>query len=452
MNIWERYPVGSFVVPGGDKTRPHAFYRFTNPSTGCDSADLYPARSVNLKEAIRSLPSRSSIWYVVGLGFILRLLIDTGGQMLYPFVPIFAAGLGVSAVVIGRLLSLQSLMGIFAPIFGNLADRYGYRPFMRLGLGAAGVGLIVYAASPSWRVAAIGAVILGFGFSLFTPNLLAYLSANLPAGRRSRGMGAVELAWGMAGIVGIAPLGLAIARWGWRMPLISFGGLLILASFVPAIFPRTPQPKRDDVPQKAADARPYWQRLRQFLDLGENRAAAWAAIAGTSLTLTAAVHLTSSYGQWLFVAYGLEAAALGRIAGILGLGGAAAIVVISTIGDRFGPLSGARIGAITSAVTYLLLPLVNQSVSLLVGGLVIVYFFYQFAMVNAIILTSVQIPEQRGKMMTLGAAFGTAGVSLANFTGPTAFATYGEWGLALPAGLLMLLLWLVLIRFGRLGP
>jgi len=125
---------------------------------------------------------------------LLRLLIDTSGQLLYPFVPIFAAGLGVSAVVIGRLFSLQSLVGIFAPIFGNLADRYGYRQFMRLGLGSVGVGMIVFASSPTVPIAAIGSLVLGFGLSLFTPNLLAYLGANLPAERRSRGMGAVELA------------------------------------------------------------------------------------------------------------------------------------------------------------------------------------------------------------------------------------------------------------------
>ncbi len=371
--------------------------------------------------------------------------------MLYPFVPVFAAGFGVTAVVIGRLFSLQSLVGIFAPIFGNLADRYGYRPFMRLGLLSVGIGLIVFASSPTIIVAAIGSLILGFGFSLFTPNLLAYLSANLPTDRRSRGMGAVELAWGLAGVIGIAPLGVAIARWGWRVPLIGLGVVLLIASFVPALFPKTEQAVHhtNSVKQKVNVS--IWIQLRHFLDLGDNRAAAWAAILGTSLTLFAATHLISSYGQWLFVEYGLESAELGRIAGILGLGGFAAIILISTAGDRFGALAGAKVGALASTFTYLLLPLVNRSVNWLVIGLFIIYFFYQFAMVNAIILTSTQIPAQRGKMMTLGAALGTTCISLANFTGPLAFATFGAWGLALPSGITMLILWLILIRFGRAG-
>ncbi len=378
--------------------------------------------------------------------------------MLYPFVPIFAAGLGVSAVVIGRLLSLQSLVGIFAPIFGNLADRYGYRPFMRLGLLSVGVGLIVFASSPTIAIAVVGSLILGFGFSLFTPNLLAYLSAILPAERRSRGMGAVELAWGLAGIIGIAPLGVAIARWGWRTPLIGLGVVLLIASFVPAFFPKTERVGRHahparQKPQASVGAKlSLWVQAKQFLDLGDNRAAAWAAILGTSLTLFAASHLISSYGQWLFVEYGLESAELGRIAGILGLGGFAAIILISTAGDRFGALAGAKIGTLASAFTYLMLPLLNRTVNWLVIGLFIIYFFYQFAMVNAIILTSTQIPAQRGKMMTLGAALGTTCISLANFTGPTAFAAFGPWGLAFPSGITMLILWLILRRFGRVGP
>lgn len=396
--------------------------------------------------------SQPSIWHIVGAGFLLRLLIDTSGQMFYPFVPIFADGLGVSAVIIGRLISLQSFVGVLAPIFGNWADRRGYRPFMRLGLVSVGIGLIAFAASPTVAIATVGLLISGFGFSLFTPNLLAYLSANLPADRRSRGMGGVELAWGLAGIIGIAPLGAAIARWGWRFPLIGLGVVLLIASFVPMLFPKTIRLTPVHSSNSTKPSATLWIQARHFFDLGDNRAAAWAAILGTTLTLSAAAHLVSSYGQWLFVAYGLEAAELGRIAGILGLGGFAAIVLISTVGDRFGPLAGAKIGALGSSLTYLLLPLLNQGVNWLVLGLFIVFFFYQFAMVNAIILTSTQIPTQRGKMMTLGAAFGTMGISLANFTGPLAFATLGPWGLALPAGLTMFMLWLILLRFGQAVP
>ncbi len=393
-----------------------------------------------------------SIWTIVGFGFFLRLLIDTGGQLFYPFVPVFAAGLGVSAVMVGRLISIQSLIGLVAPIFGNLADQHGYRPFMRLGLGAVGIGMIIFASSPSLLIAIIGSMILGIGFSLFTPNLLAYLSANLPAERRSRGMGAVELSWGLAGIVGITPLGFAIARWGWRPPLIGLGIILILASFIPAFFPKTKQLNATSKTAVSQNQTSRWNQLKNFLDLGENKASAWAAIMGTAFISFASSHLLSSYGQWLFVDYGLGSDGLGRIAGIIGLGGFTAILLISTFGDRIGPLLGSKIGAFGGIFAFSLLPLINLSLTWLVVGLFVLYFFYQFTIVNAIILTSVQIPAQRGKMMTLGWALDTIMISLANITGPTAFAQFGPWGLAIPSGLTLFVLWLILLRFGGSGP
>ncbi|MEM7334727.1 MAG: MFS transporter [Chloroflexota bacterium] len=391
-----------------------------------------------------------SIWAIVGFGFVLRLLIDTSGQLFYPFVPVFAAGLGVSAVVVGRLISIQSLIGLVSPIFGNLADKYGYRPFMRLGLAAVGIGMIVFASGSSFAFAVIGAMILGFGFSLFTPNLLAYLSANLPAERRSRGMGAVELSWGLAGIIGVTPLGFAIARWGWRSPLIGLGVVLIAASFLPILFPKTKQLRPEATTAVSKPNISRWAQLKRFLDLGENRGAAWAAIMGTGFVSFASSHLLSSYGQWLFVEYGLGSDGLGRIAGIIGLGGFTAILLISTFGDRIGSLLGSKIGAFGAIFAFLLLPLINLNLTWLVVGLFILYFFYQFTIVNAIILTSVQIPSQRGKMMTLGWALDTIMISLANITGPTAFATFGPWGLAIPSGITMLILWLILLKLG--GP
>ena len=64
------------------------------------------------------------------------------------------------------------------------------------------------------------------------------------------------------------------------------------------------------------------------------------------------------------------------------------------------------------------------------------------------------LPDAEGLQdpLTLGAALGTIGISLANITGPTAFATFGSWGLALPSGIIMFILWLILLRFGRAGP
>ena len=88
-----------------------------------------------------------------------RLLVDIGVQMFNPFLPIFAAGLKTDVVVMGRLVSLRSAMGILAPVFGSLADRVGYRRVMRVALLTGAVGMVIIGASNQVWSAAIGMVL-----------------------------------------------------------------------------------------------------------------------------------------------------------------------------------------------------------------------------------------------------------------------------------------------------
>ena len=71
---------------------------------------------------------------LIGMGLGARLLIDTSTQLFNPFLAIIAAGLGVNVIVMGAVVSLRSATGLFAPIFGGLAERWGYRFVLRIAL------------------------------------------------------------------------------------------------------------------------------------------------------------------------------------------------------------------------------------------------------------------------------------------------------------------------------
>src|SRR5690606_32344385 len=131
-----------------------------------------------------------------------RLLIDISVQMFNPFLPIFATGLKTDVVTLGRVLSLRSLMGLLAPLFGSWADRYGYRRVMRIALITAALGLWIIGLSSNVFAALPGFILLGLALAGFTPTLQAYLSARLPYARRARGMGMLEYSWALTGIVG----------------------------------------------------------------------------------------------------------------------------------------------------------------------------------------------------------------------------------------------------------
>ncbi len=125
---------------------------------------------------------------LIGTGIGGKILVDTGTQIFNPFLQIIAVGLGSNVVVVGRMLGVRSAMGLFAPIFGALADRHSYRRVLQLGLILNAIGLFLIGASIGTATALLGMVFAGLGMSMFIPTLHAYLSHRLPYQIRARGL------------------------------------------------------------------------------------------------------------------------------------------------------------------------------------------------------------------------------------------------------------------------
>ena len=126
------------------------------------------------------------------MSLLTRLLVDTGVQFFNSYLPIVAEGLRTRETVVGALVSLRSITGLLSPFFGQVADRRGYIPIMRLGLLIAAGGALLTGASVSIAMAAVGMLVWGVGLAAFLPSLQAYLSTRLPYNKRARGIGIVE--------------------------------------------------------------------------------------------------------------------------------------------------------------------------------------------------------------------------------------------------------------------
>lgn len=387
-----------------------------------------------------------SVRRLLGSSLVMRLLVDTSVQLFYPFLPLFAAGLGITAVSMGRLIGVRTLVGLSAPLWGALADKRGYRVVMNGGLLAIVAGLVLLGVSPPLTlglgvVTAVSAMILmGAGLNAFVPNLFAYLSAQLPYSQRSRGLGLLEMAWAVAGIVGVFLVGWGMDRWGWRVPLLVLAGLLLVSSVAMRSFPKT---KRVRVAGGKKTAVSWRKWLADFVDLGENGRSAWAVVFITMVTMFGAFHLFGAYGQWLFVEYGLEARGLGIVALLMGVAALFASSSISLFGDKIGKRRGVWLSSLLAIGAFWLLPLLNVGLVVLIIGLFVAHFLFEFAIVSTMILATEQAPAQRGKMMTIWAAAGTVGVAIANLTGPLAYEAFGAVALALPSGAAFLVVWLV---------
>ncbi len=187
-----------------------------------------------------ALPAQADLRPRIALFVVTRLLINTTYRMLYPFLPVFARGLGISLADLSGVLSLRSLLGAFAaPFIAQLGERRGRKGAMTAGLGLFILGCGLVALFPTWP-AFIAAVILAhLGNMTFLPAMQAYLGDRVPFRQRGQVMALTELSWSLAFILGAPLSGLLIERLGWPavFPLLAGGGLLcwgLLLRWIPS--------------------------------------------------------------------------------------------------------------------------------------------------------------------------------------------------------------------------
>jgi predicted MFS family arabinose efflux permease len=361
---------------------------------------------------------------LIGTSTGIKILVDTSVQIFNPFLSIIAAGMGVSVITMGRLISLRAAMGLFAPLFGSYADQHGYRRTIQVSLALVGTGMMLVGLSPHVAVAAIGMAVMGLGAGSFVPMIHAYLSARLPWNRRARGLGIVEYSWALAGILGLSLAGWLIAVTNWRVPmvLLSFG--LFISVFVFAHMPATGHAGHV-TPVRGSNGMSPWQRARDFFALETNARSAWGAILGGGLNTFAAVQLMIIYGAWMADVFGMGAAALGTVAFVFGWFDLAASVSVSLFADRLGKRRSVLIGLLISFVGYLLVPLMDSTPLLAVLAVAITRCGFEFAIVSNFPLLSDQSPNQRGKVLSLATAFGLTLAAMAGFTSPWLYTEYG---------------------------
>lgn len=365
---------------------------------------------------------------LIGTSIAAKMLVDTAVQIFNPFLGIIAAGIGVDVVTMGRLLSLRSLMGLFAPLFGAVADCRGYRLIIRIGLLITALSLFAFGLSSSIWLAAPAMMAMGIGIAAFVPTLQAYVSARLPYAKRARGLGMVEYSWALTGIIGLSLAGLIIARTSWRLPMFLLGaGILVMWVIFARMPAARPSPPDADAPLVTAP-RLSLKAIRSFFALGHNARSTFSTMLTGGLNYFAAMQLMIIYGVWLNDQFGLGPASLGAVAFVLGLFDLAASVSVSLFTDRIGKRRSVIMGMLVSLVWYLLIPSLATGVVLAVLSIAVARFGFEFAIVSYFPLLSEQTPEQRGKVMTLGAANSLLFATAAGFTAPWLYKAYGIVG------------------------
>lgn len=356
---------------------------------------------------------------------------DTGNKVFFPYQPVIAAGLGISTVDLAKLVSWRNLTALVAPFTGVTADRHGYRPVIATCLSLSGIGFLTIFFSQGTAGFLIGIMLAALGGAAAGPNIHAYLSHRLPWEQRSRGLGMVEYAWGLASIVGVSLSGFLIDFTSWRMPFLiigcaAFGFALMFMRFPPA-----------GRAQKASaeDQEPWWAIFQGLFDLGANWRSAWATLLGDTFTRFAGFLLFINFGTWLSDQFDLGASGLATAVFWLGFSDIVGSVSVSLLGDRVGKRRSVIGGPICGAICFALLPFWTGGLVFVIVGIFLARAFFEFSIVSYLVLASEQTPEHRGKMLALRSAFSLISTFVSTRLGPQLYEAFGVPGFAWPAAI-----------------
>jgi MFS transporter, DHA1 family, tetracycline resistance protein len=168
------------------------------------------------------------------LGFIfVTLLIDiTGWGLVIPVFPKLIRELtGADISAIGRYggwltVAYAIMQFLFAPVMGNLSDRYGRRPILLFSLLGFGIDYLFLAFAPTLGWLFLGRVIAGItGASITTAT--AYIADISTKEDRAKNFGLIGAAFGLGFIIGPAIGGL-LGEFGSRIPFLAAAGLALL--------------------------------------------------------------------------------------------------------------------------------------------------------------------------------------------------------------------------------
>lgn len=157
---------------------------------------------------------------VMGWGLIIPVLPSLISHM--KGVPINQASSFGAVLLFGYAFS----QFLFAPVLGNLSDKFGRRPILLLSLFGFSINYLLLAWAPSFTWLIIGRIIAGVaGSSVSTAG--AYIADVSTEETRAKNYGLVGAAFGLGFIIGPAVGGL-LAGWGVRAPFYAAALLCLL--------------------------------------------------------------------------------------------------------------------------------------------------------------------------------------------------------------------------------
>lgn len=358
---------------------------------------------------------------------VTRTVIDTSYRMVYPFLPVFARGLGVESATLALAFSVRSFLGIFGPFLATVADTHDRKTGMLLGIALFTAGSGVAGIWPDFLPFIIGTSLILLGNVVFTPSMNAFLGDQIPYERRGRVLAITELSWALAFIAGIPVVRVLIENFSWVTPFYIFSMIGVLTFFVYLCV----------IPSKEVSKsveNTLWRNLWRVLST-------WPALAGLLMgVLFSGANETVNliFGVWIEDRFGLNFAALTAASVVIGVSELGGGVVTGVWLDAVGKRRMIYISLGLNCLAALILPLAGGSLGWAMVSLGFFFITFEIALVSAMTLMSEVVPDSRATMIALTVAGFSLGRMVGDIIAPGLFGV-SFWLSCLAAVLLNLL-------------
>jgi len=331
----------------------------------------------------------------------LRTILNTMHRMVYPFLAVFARGLGVEITTLSYVVTARSFFGMFAPVFGSIADHRGRKFGLLTGVLFFTLGMGAVAIYPSFITFIIAVLFAILGKYLFDPAMQAYFGDRIPYERRGTALAVTEAAWSMGFIAGVPLMGLLIASFGWDEPFRWLAVLgLVMFAVIWRMVPFTPPSQR-----KVDSVTNFRSVLTSIPAIAGVSIALWASAANELVNLI--------FGVWLEDSFGLKIAALAGASAVIGLSELSGEGLVALTTDRLGKPRALVLGLTGNIVSALLLPFIGKTELGALLGLFLFYISFEYVMVSHIPMMTEVMPEARATLLS----FNLAGHSLGRMIG-----------------------------------
>ncbi len=367
----------------------------------------------------------------VAVPFLSRLMTDISTQIWFPFLPFLANGMGMSVPQLSLLLGIRNMCGGLVPVWGVLADRFGYLKFLRLEILTSMVGYLLLTLSSTPELRSAGVIIAGIATLAFIPTMVAWMSTRFPYKQRGRALGMLEYAWAVSGIAGVPLAGVLLETFNWKAPFWMLTGGFAVSYILFRRMPSTPGDGTQGGPSSASQA--PWDLSNMLMSLRSLIATvptlAWVTTGFGFLISLAMFDFLFVFGEWLTETFQLTPLQLSGVVMGMGFADLLGSVGASLFTDRLGKVRSIHLGGIVTIVAFGLLSVTGFHLAATIANLVLLRCGLEYLIVSTLAYASEIMPRRRGFMMSIFSSGMFSGSGVSGLVGPAFFRRGGITGI-----------------------